>query len=79
MTSWMIQALGDERRRKVDVAVGEHLLADVGFLGMPNAGKRYVVHKLTIVCVFVLFFFCKEGTFLECSSRKLTKQPRFPL
>jgi GTP1/OBG len=55
------------------------LLADVGFLGVPNAGKRYVVHKLTIVCVFVLFFFCKEGTFLECSSRKLTKQPRFPL
>lgn len=31
MTSWMIQALGDERRRRVDVAVGEHLLADVGF------------------------------------------------
>ena len=31
MTSWIIRALGEERRRVVNVAVGEHLLADVGF------------------------------------------------
>lgn len=54
MTSWMIEALGEERRRSVDIAVGESLLADIGFerndrpddFGFTAGGYELAVHAL---------------------------------